>query len=110
VAVNKGLKKFKNTLAVLSAKMALPAITASALRAMHHFAQNHHHRKLLLIDSFHGYGCNWCGCRFPETRVVEGRTASETVRLRKSQRQKQFADHICSEWYLDPGANATVDP
>jgi hypothetical protein len=30
VAVNKELKKFKNTLAVLSAEMALPAITASA--------------------------------------------------------------------------------
>jgi len=98
VAVNKGLKKFKNTLAVLGAEMALPAITTSALRAMHHFAQNHHNRKLLLIDSFHGYGCNWCGCRFPETRAVDGRNASETVRLRKSQREKQFADHICSEW------------
>ncbi|MDQ1407397.1 MAG: hypothetical protein QOG55_3026, partial [Acidobacteriaceae bacterium] len=79
MAFNKGLKSFKNTLAVLGAEMALPAITSSALRAMHHFAQNHHHRKLLLIDSFHGYGCNWCGCRFPETRVVVHGSTNDSI-------------------------------
>src|SRR6202043_2268785 len=91
------MKKKRNALNELSAEEAVPHIASSALRALDHFAHDHQHRKLLLIDSFHGYGCNWCGCRFPETRAVDARTASETLRLRKAQREKQFANHICSE-------------
>ena len=47
MAVNKGLKKFKNTLAVLSAEMALPAITASAFTALHKSSSQLDFTKLL---------------------------------------------------------------
>jgi hypothetical protein len=88
-------KRAIKVIAALSAEMSVPHITTSALRALHQFAPRA--RKLHLIDSFHGYACSWCGCRFPESRPPQGHSAIENSHLAKLHREKQFAAHICCE-------------
>ena len=84
-------KSAKAALSALKAEMAKPHITASALAAMQ--------RKLALAhdDSFHGYACNWCGCRFSSADIPNDVSLSEILRLSGEQLEKHFADHVCSE-------------
>src|SRR3981189_1361369 len=86
------LQSTTKSLDTLTVEMAAPVVTASAMREMHHFKPNR--RKLQLIDSFHRYARSSCGCRFPESREPQGHTLSEARRLRKVQRESQFAQHV----------------
>ena len=89
----------KKALGKLAAEMAVPTITASALRAQHAIHEGRH-RKLELIDAFHGFACSWCGCRFPETERSLGLPGNlklaERHRLLAAVREKQFAAHVCA--------------
>ena len=87
------LQSTTKSLDTLTVEMAAPVVTASAMREMQHFKRNR--RKLQLIDSFHRYARSSCGCRFPESREPQGHTLSEARRLRKVQRESQFAQHVC---------------
>jgi len=82
----------KAILASLNIEMRQPHITASAFAAMHKGR-----RKLVFIDSFHGYACSKCKCRFPETkpRVPESLSVVQRGRLYLMHRQREFALHRC---------------
>ena len=93
---NAKAKVADKTLRLLTTGMAKPRIAASALKAMRRKAK-HEQRELVIIDSFHGYECSWCGCRFPETAVSDGVSLFEKRHLAKVLREKQFLEHVCSE-------------
>jgi hypothetical protein len=84
------------TLRLLTSRMAKPRISASALKATCAKTQ-HEQRELIHLDSFHGYECSWCGCRFPESANSEGVSLFEKRHLAKVLRDKEFAEHVCSE-------------
>jgi hypothetical protein len=79
-------------LVALNIEMRQPHITASALAAMHKRP-----RKLEHIDSFHGYACSKCKCRFPETKpdVPKSVSVAQRRRLYAIHRQREFAAHRC---------------
>jgi predicted adenine nucleotide alpha hydrolase (AANH) superfamily ATPase len=96
VQVKKTLNK---ALGRLAAEMARPNRTASVLRSKLS-KPGGSHRKLELIDAFHGYACSWCGCRFPEsalsTHTPKNLTVAQKRRRLAAEREKQFAAHVCS--------------
>jgi hypothetical protein len=96
-------KKLANAAFVsVAAEMAKPRIAASALKALRSKAPSQH-RELVLIDSFNGYECSQCKCRFPESALPKG--ASLTGRTGKLQIQQEFDKHVCSFFpQEDPGA------
>jgi hypothetical protein len=83
------------TLRLLTRGMAKPRIAASALKAIRRKARLEQ-RELVIVDSFHGYECSWCGCRFPETADPGGVSLFEKRHLAKVLREKQFLEHGCS--------------
>jgi hypothetical protein len=93
------MQKTKRSLALgaLTAEMASPRIAASAQEAMHP-ATEETQRRLILINEppFYGYACSWCGCRFSREDVRNGGPVAEIIRGRE-QREKHFAEHVCSE-------------
>ena len=95
----KASKSVATALSELTAEMAKPTMTASAMRAMHP-KLGCQQRKLELIhhDSFHGYACNWCGCRFPNSKTVPV-DASLFVEhhIFEEQRDKFFGAHVCRD-------------
>jgi hypothetical protein len=92
---NAKAKLANRTLRLLTRGMAKPRIAASALKAMRRKAKQEQ-RELVIIDSFHGYECSWCGCRFPETAVSDSVSLFEKRHLVKVLREKQFAEHVCA--------------
>jgi hypothetical protein len=86
-------KSAKAILASLSIEMRQPHITASAFAAMHKGA-----RKLECIDSFHGYACSECKCRFPESKPLAPKSLSvvQRRRLYVVHREREFAGHRCA--------------
>jgi hypothetical protein len=87
----------KSVLGDLKAEMAKPPIAASAQEAMHP-AIKRMERTLVLVNQgpFHGYACSWCGCRFPEV-VPSNATLGENLLPFEAQREKRFAEHVCSD-------------
>jgi hypothetical protein len=85
-------------LAALTAEMTRPSIAASAQAAMHPETEGTE-RKLVLVneDPFQGYACSWCGGRFPEDALPSSATLGEELLLFEAQRQKRFAEHVCSD-------------
>jgi hypothetical protein len=100
-------------LAALTAEMMRPPIAASAQVAMRPETEGTE-RKLVLVneDPFQGYACSWCGCRFPDDGVpssahqvfrsrakhrVHFVTLGEKLLPFEAQRQKRFAEHVCSD-------------
>ena len=96
VQVKKTLNK---ALGKLTAEMARPHRTASVLRSKLS-KPGGSHRSLELIDTFHGYACSWCGCRFPESVLAianaKNLTAAQKRRRFAAEREKQFGAHVCS--------------
>lgn len=87
-----------SALAALTVEMMKPPIAASAQEAMHPETEGPL-RKLELINQgpFHGYACSWCGCRFPEGDVAIRATLGEKLLLFEAEREKRFAEHVCSD-------------
>src|SRR5450432_2466780 len=90
----------ESVLGALRAEMAKPHVAASAQEAMHPETRRFE-RQLVLVDEglFHGYACDWCGCRFPdgpESEVPGCATPAEKLLLFAAQREKRFAEHVCS--------------
>lgn len=83
----------------LAAEMAQPNRTASVLRSQLS-KPGGSHRKLELIDAFHGFACSWCGCRFPESatpfKTPNNLTVAQKGQHLSAEREKQFAAHLCS--------------
>jgi hypothetical protein len=96
--VAKAKKSGKAVLEEVTSEMAKPHITASARKAIHP-ESGRQRRKLVLIHqgSFHNYACSWCGCRFGRTKIPDGISLFEILLVSKLQREKQFADHLCSD-------------
>jgi hypothetical protein len=96
VKVNKTSKK---ALGELIAEMAKSNRTASVLRSKLS-KPGGRHRKLELIDAFHGFACSWCGCRFPESErsvdLPRNLTVVQKPRRLAAEREKQFAAHVCT--------------
>jgi hypothetical protein len=91
----------ESVLGALRAEMAKPHVAASAQEAMHPESRRME-RQLVLVDEglFHGYACDWCGCRFPDGPEgdVPGRaTPDEKLFLFAAQREKRFAEHVCAD-------------
>jgi hypothetical protein len=82
------------TLRLLTAGMAKPRVTASALKALQ-LRPKREQRELL--NSLHGYECSWCACRFPESAIRDGVTLFEKRHLAKVQRDLEFSEHVCSD-------------
>jgi hypothetical protein len=85
-------------LVALTVEMMKPPIAASAQEAMHPETEGPP-RKLVLVNQgpFHGYACSWCGCRFPEGDVPNRATLGEKLLLFEAEREKRFAQHVCSD-------------
>src|SRR5471030_765366 len=92
----------ESVLGALKAEMAKPPVAASAQEAMHPETRRIA-RQLVLVDEglFHGYACDWCGCRFPDGPPdgpggdVPGRaTPAEKLSLVATRREKRFAEHV----------------
>src|SRR5450755_1162648 len=81
----------------LTIEMASPRIAASAQETMHpsHGPQ----RRLVLIheEPFDCYACSWCGSRFPTADAPNGLTMLQILHLYRAQREKRFAEHVCSD-------------
>lgn len=92
--------KFEGSaLSELAAELAKPIITASAIRAMRP-EPGSRQRKLEIIHNgpFHGYVCNWCGCRFSNTKIVPNNASLFAVlRISEVQRRKLFDAHVCRD-------------
>jgi hypothetical protein len=92
-------KTLKEALGKLTAEMARPNRTASVLRSQLS-KPGGNHRKLELIDAFHGFACSWCGCRFPESSMpidtLKNSKAAPKSQHLSAAREKQFAAHLCS--------------
>ena len=84
--------------AALTAEMMRPPTAASARVAMHPETEGTE-RKLALINQgpLHAYACSWCGCRFPEDGVPSRARLGEKLLLPEAQREKRFAEHVCSD-------------
>jgi hypothetical protein len=56
-------------------------------------------RKLVWIDrkSFQGYGCSECAWAFKPSGTPAGKSLDEMKQNYERQRDKHFADHVCSE-------------
>src|SRR5450755_896510 len=91
----------ESVLGALKAEMAKPPVAASAQEAMHPETRRIERQPVLVDEGlFHGYACDWCGCRFPDGTGddVPGRaTSAEKTFLFATQREKRFAEHVCSE-------------
>lgn len=87
-----------SALAALTVEMMKPPIAASAQEAMHPATEGTE-RKLVLVNQgpFRGYACSWCGCRFPEGDVVSRAMLGEKLLLFEANREKRFAEHVCSD-------------
>ena len=96
---NAKAKLANRTLRLLTLGMAKPRIAASALKAMRRKARQEQ-RELVVADSFDGYECSWCGCRFPETAIPGGISLFEKRHLAKVLREKQFLEHASSESHV----------
>jgi hypothetical protein len=85
-------------LAALTAEMMRRPIAASAQVAMRPETKGTE-RKLVFTGQspFHAYACSSCGCRFPEDDVPNSATLGEQLLLIEAQRQKRFAEHVCSD-------------
>jgi hypothetical protein len=75
-----------------------PPIAASAQAAMRPETEGTE-RTLVLFSQgpSHAYACSWCGCRFPGDDVPSSATLGEKLLLFEAQRQKRFAEHVCSD-------------
>jgi predicted adenine nucleotide alpha hydrolase (AANH) superfamily ATPase len=91
-------KTLNKALGKLATEMARPNRTASVLRSKLS-KPGGSHRKLELIDGFHGYACSWCGCGFPESAMAADTRKNLTVAQKRrhlaAEREKQFAAHVC---------------
>jgi hypothetical protein len=58
-------------------------------------------RKLVWIDrkSFQGYGCSECAWMFKPSGMPAGKSLDEMKQNYERQRDKHFADHVCTEHY-----------
>ncbi len=56
-------------------------------------------RKLTWIEHprFRGFGCSECGWRFKPTKTPGGKSFEEMMRNFESDRDKEFAAHVCAE-------------
>src|ERR1700682_206805 len=88
----------RTALGALTAEMTRSPIAASAQEAMHPEIKRME-RQLVWVNQgpFHGYACSWCGCRFPEGDVPSRATLGEKLLLFEAQREKRFAEHVCSD-------------
>jgi hypothetical protein len=95
--MEKAKRSPKLALEALIVEMASPRIAASAQQRMHLETEGTK-RRLILVDEapYHGYACSWCGCRFPRADVSHCEPL-EALILARQQRQKHFADHVCSQ-------------
>jgi hypothetical protein len=85
-------------LAALTVEMMKPPIAASAQEAMHPATEGTERRLVLITQGrFEGYACSWCGCRFPEGDVAIRATLGEKLLLFEAEREKRFAEHVCSD-------------
>jgi hypothetical protein len=48
--------------------------------------------------SFRGYGCSECGWVFTSSGPLVGDTIDEMTRQYESQRDSDFAGHVCAEY------------
>jgi hypothetical protein len=48
--------------------------------------------------SFRGYGCSECGWVFTASGPLVGDTIDEMTRQYESQRDSEFAAHVCAEY------------
>jgi hypothetical protein len=91
----------ESVLGALKIEMAKPPVAASAQEAMHPESRRIERQPVLVDEGlFHGYACDWCGCRFPDAPEgnVPGRaTPAEEIFPFATQREKLFAEHICSD-------------
>jgi hypothetical protein len=56
-------------------------------------------RKLVWIEQrrFRGFGCSECGWRFNPVGSATGDSFAEMMRNFESQRDKEFAAHVCAD-------------
>jgi len=56
-------------------------------------------RKLIWIDKggFRGWGCSECGWVFTSSDALTGKSFDELMRNFEAKRDKEFANHVCTE-------------
>ena len=91
---NARAKLTRETLRLLTKEMGEPRISASAVKAMRPKGRLER-RELVIIDSFHGYECSRCGCRFPEYAIRKGPPMFEERILKRALAEKEFSSHTC---------------
>lgn len=57
-------------------------------------------RKLVWVEqeNFRGFGCSECGWRFQPSGAPTGESLVEMTRTFESQRDKEFAAHVCAAY------------